>query len=104
MACILTGRHAQHLQSAPPWIVQYCSLQVISAFDVPKMLYEPVRKCFYQAAMPPKLLAAAEVHACPLPLTTAACQGCGLTAETAHSSALVLDASQGMQCQTRLEA
>jgi hypothetical protein len=36
-------------------------LQVISAFDVPKMLYEPVRKCFYQAATPPKLLAGAEV-------------------------------------------
>jgi hypothetical protein len=64
-------RCAQHPQPAVQWAKekysrhhsQYCSLQVISAFDVPKMLYEPVRKCFYQAATPPKLLAAAEVHA-----------------------------------------
>lgn len=58
---------------------QYCLPQVISAFDVPKMLYEPVRKCFYQAATPPKLLAAAEVHALLL-MAIVVCKGCGLPA------------------------
>lgn len=37
-------------------------MQVISAFEVPKVLYDPVRKCFYISDAAPKLLAGAEVH------------------------------------------
>lgn len=34
--------------------------QVVSAFEVPKILYDPVRKCFYKAEAPCKLLGSAQ--------------------------------------------
>ena len=36
-------------------------VQVISAFDVPKILYDPIRKSFYRAPQPTSLLGTAEV-------------------------------------------
>lgn len=43
-------------------------LQIISAFEVPKMLYDSVRKCFYRSETTPKLLGSAEVPPeCPRP-------------------------------------
>ena len=37
-------------------------VQVISAFDVPKILYDPIRKSFYRAPQPTSLLGTAEVR------------------------------------------
>ena len=36
-------------------------VQVISAFEVPKILYDPIRKSFYRAPQPNSLLGTAEV-------------------------------------------
>jgi hypothetical protein len=36
-------------------------VQVISAFDVPKIQYDPIRKSFYRAPQPTGLLGTAEV-------------------------------------------
>ena len=36
-------------------------IQVISAFDVPKILYDPIRKGFYRAPKPTSLLGTAQV-------------------------------------------
>lgn len=35
--------------------------QVVSAFEVPKILYDPTRKCFYKAEASPKLHGSAQV-------------------------------------------
>lgn len=43
--------------TAPP-------LQVIDAFAVPRVLYDPVRKLFHRTPAPPRLQADAEVRAC----------------------------------------
>ena len=39
-------------------------IQVISAFDVPKILYDPIRKGFYRAPKPTSLLGTAQVSWC----------------------------------------
>ena len=36
-------------------------IQIISAFDVPKILYDPIRKGFYRAPKPTSLLGTAQV-------------------------------------------
>jgi len=42
-------------------------VQVISAFDVPKILYDPIRKSFYRAPQPTSLLGTAEVGTISVP-------------------------------------
>ena len=37
-------------------------IQVISAFDVPKILYDPIRKSFYRAPAPTSLLGTAQAR------------------------------------------
>ena len=37
-------------------------IQVISAFDVPKVLYDPIRRSFYRAPAPTSLLGCAQVQ------------------------------------------
>ncbi len=37
-------------------------VQVISAFEVPKTLYDPIRKSFYQRSAPSSVLADAKVR------------------------------------------
>lgn len=44
-------------------------VQVISAFDVPKILYDPIRKSFYRAPQPTSLLGTAEVGTISVPIT-----------------------------------
>ena len=43
-------------------------VQVISAFDVPKILYDPIRKSFYRAPQPTSLLGTAEVGTIGVPV------------------------------------
>jgi hypothetical protein len=40
-------------------------IQVISAFDVPKILYDPIRKSFYRAPAPTSLLGTAQARHAP---------------------------------------
>ena len=63
----LTGPPLNFADRLPGTPISVCSpggalVQVISAFDVPRILYDPIRKSFYRAPAPTSLLGTAQAR------------------------------------------
>ena len=63
-------------------------VQVISAFDVPKILYDPIRKSFYRAPQPTSLLGTAEVWTISVPASAMGCLPAHSTSEMLRHESL----------------